>query len=125
MNSKLNKLYVSEDGNGQVDVYDTETGEFLYDFGGLGKAPENFTEDIEGLAIGPWDLVFAVDEGRVSIKIYQEDGTFVTQFGKAGIFEGEMASSEGLAYDAKNRRIVLADEKNHRVQSFALKDLGF
>jgi len=125
VNTKLKKLYVSEDGNGQVDVYDTETGKFLYDFGGLGSAPENLTEDIEGLAIGPWDMVFVVDEARVSIKLYQEDGTFITQFGKKGLYEGEMASSEGVAYDAKNRRIVLADEKNHRVQSFALKDLGF
>lgn len=125
VNTRLRKLYVSEDGNGQVDVYDIDSGDFLYDFGGLGDAPENLAEDVEGLAIGPWDLVIVVDEGRTSVKIYQEDGTFVTQFGKKGLYEGEMASSEGVAYDKKNRRIVLADEKNHRVQSFALKDLGF
>ncbi|MCF7914038.1 MAG: NHL repeat-containing protein [Spirochaetaceae bacterium] len=125
VNSKLNKLYVSEDGLGEVDVYDTETGSYLYSFGGLGPGPDKLAEDVEGLAVGAWDLVFVVDEGRVAIKIFQEDGTFVTQFGKAGIYEGEMASSEGIAYDAKNKRIVLADEKNNRIQSFALKDLGF
>ena len=76
VNTNLNKLYISEDGFGEVDVYDIATGDFLYSFGGLGNEPHQFAEDIEGLAIGPWDLVFAVDEGRVTIKIFKEKPTF-------------------------------------------------
>ena len=125
VNSKLKKLYIADDPNGQVDVYDKDTGEFLYEFGGIGKGPGKWAEDIEGLAIGPWDLLFAVDESGGNIKIFQEDGTFVTQFGKPGLYEGELADSEGIAYDAKNKRIVLADEKNFRIQSWSLESLGF
>ena len=42
---------------------------------------------------------------------YTSEGNFVTSFGKAGIYEGEMAEPEGIAYDPANRRIVVADEK--------------
>ncbi len=125
INSALNKLYVADDPNGQVDVYNSETGDFLYEFGGIGKGPDKWGDDCEGLAIGPWGLVFAVDENGGNIKVFQEDGTFVTSFGKPGIYEGELGDSEGLAYDPANRRIVLADEKNYRVQSWSLESLGF
>ncbi len=125
VNSRLKKLYIADDPNGQVDVYNAETGDFLYEFGGIGEGPDKWAEDVEGLAIGPWDLVFAVDEAGGNIKIFKEDGTFITKFGKPGIYDGELADSEGIAYDKKNRRIVLADEKNFRVQSWSLKSLGF
>lgn len=125
VNSRLKKLYIADDPNGQVDVYNCETGDFLYEFGGKGEGPDKWGDDCEGLAIGPWDLVFAVDENGGNIKIFQEDGTFVTSFGKAGIYEGELGDSEGIAYDSANRRIVLADEKNYRVQSWSLESLGF
>ena len=125
VNSKLHKLYIADDPNGQVDVYDSVTGDFLYEFGGHGEGPDKWGDDCEGIAIGPWDLVFAVDENGGTIKVFQEDGTFVTSFGKPGIYEGELGDAEGLAYDAANRRIVLADEKNYRVQSWSLDSLGF
>jgi len=124
VNSRLNKLYMADDPNGQVDVYDSVTGDFLYEFGGKGEGPDKWGDDCEGIAIGPWDLVFAVDENGGNIKIFQEDGTFVTSFGKPGIYEGELGDSEGIAYDSANRRIVLADEKNYRVQSWSLESLG-
>ena len=125
VNSELNKLYVADDPNGEIDVYDLVSGDFLYSIGGIGKGPGKWEEDIEGVAIGPWNLVIAMDEGGGNVKIFQEDGTFVTQFGKNGLYDGEFASSESLAYDPVNKRIVVADEKNFRVQSFSLKDLGF
>ncbi len=125
VNSELNKLYVADDPNGEIDVYDLVSGDFLYSIGGIGKGPGKWEEDIEGVAIGPWNLVIAMDEAGGNVKIFQEDGTFVTQFGKNGLYEGEFASSESLAYDKVNKRIVVADEKNFRVQSFSIKDLGF
>ncbi|MCD6122076.1 MAG: NHL repeat-containing protein [Spirochaetales bacterium] len=124
INNKSKKIFVANDSQGKVEVYNYETGEFLYEFGGIGEGPDKWAADIEGIAIGPWGLVFAVDETGGNIKVFQEDGTFVTKFGKSGIYEGELADSEGLAYDAKNKRVVLADEKNFRVQSWSLESLG-
>jgi len=40
------------------------------------------------------------------------------------LYEGEFASTESIAYDSKNNRIVVADEKNYRVVSFALSSIG-
>ncbi len=122
---KLRQLYVAVDGLGKIDVYDMDTGELKFDMGGLGNGPGMWEEDIEGLAVGPWGLLFAMDEAGGNIKVFQGDGTFVTQWGKAGLYEGELASSESIAYDPKNRRIVVADEKNYRVQVFSLDALGF
>jgi len=122
---KLRQLYVAVDGLGKIDVYDMDTGELKFDMGGLGNGPGMWEEDIEGLAVGPWGLLFAMDEAGGNIKVFQGDGTFVTQWGKAGLYDGELASSESIAYDPKNRRIVVADEKNYRVQVFSLDALGF
>jgi DNA-binding beta-propeller fold protein YncE len=121
----LRQLYVAVDGLGKIDVYDMDTGELKFDMGGLGNGPGMWEEDIEGLAVGPWGLVFAMDEAGGNIKVFQGDGTFVTQWGGAGLYEGELASSESIAYDPTNRRIVVADEKNYRVQVFSLDALGF
>jgi len=73
VNSKLHKLYIADDPNGQVDVYDSVTGNFLYEFGGHGEGPDKWGDDCEGIAIGPWDLVFAVDENGGTIKVFRED----------------------------------------------------
>ena len=124
VSSESGRLYIADDGEGEVDVYDLATGDFLLSMGGHGPEAGKLSEDIEGICEGPWGLVFAVDENGGKIQVYQEDGTFVTAFGNAGIYEGEFADAEGLAYDAANRRIVIADEKNFRIQSFNLSDIG-
>ncbi len=124
VNSANGKLYIADDGEGEVDVYDLATGKYEFSMGGHGQGAGQFAEDIEGICIGPWNLVFAMDENAGKVHVYQEDGTHVTTFGNAGIYEGEFADAEGIAYDAVNRRIVIADEKNYRLQSIALKDLG-
>ncbi|MBI9101056.1 MAG: NHL repeat-containing protein [Spirochaetales bacterium] len=124
VDSDLRQLYVAVDGSGRIDVYDIDTGVKKFEMGGLGKGPGMWEEDIEGLAIGPWGLIFAIDEAGGNIKAFQSDGTFVTQWGKAGLYDGEMASAESIGYDPTNRRIVVADEKNYRVVSFSLSSLG-
>lgn len=124
VDSDARQLYVAVDGLGKIDAIDLDTGEYKFEMGGLGDGPGLWEEDIEGLAVGPWGLVFAADEAGGNIKIFQVDGTFVTQFGKAGLYEGEMASTESISYDPANRRIIVADEKNYRVQVFALDALG-
>lgn len=124
INSKLGRLYAGDDGDGDIDVYDMTSGELLFSFAGHGEKPGEFAEDIDGIAIGPYDLVFAMNTDGGSIHVYTSEGDFVTAFGKAGIYEGEFAAPEGIAYDSANNRIVVADEKNYRVQSIALSDIG-
>lgn len=124
IDDELGRLYAGDDGDGDIDVYDLATGKYLFSFAGHGPDPGQITEDIDGIAVGPYNLVFAVDGADGTIQVYTSEGKYVTQWGKAGIYEGEMAEVEGIAYDAVNNRIVIADEKNYRVQSFALKDIG-
>ncbi len=124
IDSDLGVLYVADDGEGEVDAYNLATGEYMLTMGGHGENPGQFAEDIEGLCVGPYHLVFAMDENAGKIHVYQPDGTHVTSFGNAGIYEGEFADAEGLAYDALHNRVVVADEKNYRIQSIDLSKLG-
>lgn len=122
---KLGMLYAGDDGDGDIDVYDLASGSLVKSFAGHGAQPGEMTEDVDGICVGPWNIVFAMDTADGAINAYTPEGKFVTSFGKAGIYEGELAAPEGIAYDPKNNRIVVSDEGNYRVQSFALKDLGF
>ncbi|MDX9799925.1 MAG: 6-bladed beta-propeller [Spirochaetia bacterium] len=125
IDDKLGRLYAGDDGDGDIDVYDLATGKLLMSIGKHGTGPGEFTEDIDGICVGPWNTIFAMNTEEGRIQAYTPEGKFITAFGKAGIYEGEMAGPEGIAYDAANNRIVVADEKNFRVQSFNLKDIGF
>ncbi len=125
VDDELGRFYSGDDGDGDVDVFDLKTGKYLFSFGGHGMEVGQFTEDLSGIAVGPYNLVFVVDESDGTIQVFTPEGKFVTQWGAAGIYDGEMAAVEGMGYDPSNNRIVVADEGNFRVQSFALKDIGF
>lgn len=125
IDDELGRLYAGDDGEGDIDVFDLKTGKYLFSFGGHGLEEGQFSEDLSGIAVGPYNLVFVADESDGTIQVYTPEGKFVTQWGKAGIYDGEMAAVEGIGYDPKNNRIVIADEGNFRIQSFALKDIGF
>ncbi|MCD6396704.1 MAG: hypothetical protein J7L71_04135 [Spirochaetaceae bacterium] len=62
---------------------------------------------------------------KFGISLFTADGEFIKNVGTIGEGEGEFEYPKGLAYDSVNRRIVLADEKNYRVQSWSLESLGF
>ena len=124
IDDELGRLYAGDDGDGDVDVFELKTGKYLFSFGGHGLEEGQFTEDLSGIAVGPYNLVFVADESDGTIQVYTPEGKYVTQWGKAGIYDGEMAAVEGIGYDSKNNRIVVADEGNFRIQSFALKDIG-
>ena len=123
VDSEVAQLYVADDGRGEVDVYDLNTGDYKFTMGGLGEGNELWAEDVEGLAVGKYNLLYAVDEAGGNIKCFTADGTYVTKWGQTGLYDGEMASSESIAFDPANNRIVVADDKNYRVISFSLADL--
>ena len=57
---------------------------FLFSFAGHGEKPGEFAEDIDGIAIGPYDLVFAMNTDRRFYPWYiHQKAIFVTAFGKA------------------------------------------
>ena len=57
--------------------------------------------------------------------VYTSEGDFCNSFWKSSVYmKASLQHLKGFAYDSANNRIVVADEKNYRVQSIALSDLG-
>ena len=124
INSK-NQLVVTEKFRNKVLVFDIDSGEFLYEFGRAGFDEGEFVGHISGVCIGPKDTIWVADGDGGQILVFSDKGRFITSFGTPGIDEGELVGPKALAYDSENKRIGVADERNYRVQVWALKDLGF
>jgi DNA-binding beta-propeller fold protein YncE len=80
----------------RVRVFDTGTGEHLYDIGGRGKGPGQFNlpRDLE---LGPDGRLYVVDGGNFRVQVLEQDGTFVRAFGKAGRQFGDFSRPKGIA----------------------------
>ncbi len=124
INSK-GQLVVTEKYRNKVVVFDTKTGKFLFEFGKSGFDEGEFAGHISGVCIGPKDTIWVADSDGGQILVFTEKGIFITSFCTPGIDEGELVGPKALAYDKKNGRIGVADERNYRIQIWSLKDLGF
>jgi sugar lactone lactonase YvrE len=73
---------------------------------------------------GPTDVAFApngdiyVSNTNDRIARFSKDGTFISQWGKAGKGPGEFGNPHGLTVDGKRQRVMVADRENSRVQIF-------
>ncbi len=120
-----NHLIVTEKYRSKVIIFDIESGKFLYEFGRAGFDEGEFAGHISGVCVGPKDTIWVSDSDGGQILIFTESGRFITSFGTPGIDEGELVGPKAIAYDKKNRRIGVADERNYRIQVWNLEDLGF
>ncbi len=120
-----NHLIVTEKYRSKVIIFDIESGKFLYEFGRAGFDEGEFAGHISGVCVGPKDTIWVSDSDGGQILVFTESGRFITSFGTPGIDEGELVGPKAIAYDKKNRRIGVADERNYRVQVWNLEDLGF
>ena len=55
VDSKTRQLYIAVDGSGRVDAYDIDTGEYKFDFGGLGEGPGMWLKILKVLLSDPGD----------------------------------------------------------------------
>ena len=69
IDNELGRLYAGDDGDGDIDVYDLATGKLIMSIAGHGANPGEFTEDIDGIAVGPYNLVFAMDTADGAINV--------------------------------------------------------
>ncbi len=120
-----NHLIVTEKYRSKVIIFDIESGKFLYEFGRAGFDEGEFAGHISGVCVGPKDTIWVSDSDGGQILVFTESGRFITSFGTPGIDEGELVGPKAIAYDKKNRRIGVADERNYRIQVWNLEDLGF
>src|SRR5262245_10787426 len=63
-------------------------------------------------------LIYVVNQNSATVEVLErESGKFVTRFGRAGNYTGQMNQAHGIAIDSKGN-IYLAENRGRRVQKF-------
>jgi hypothetical protein len=110
------RLYVADNANGLVKVFDKASGELLKSIGDKGDPadrldrPTNLSFDAKG------DL-YVTDIGRFQIVKFDRDGHFQTTIGRVGDTPGHFARPKGTAIDP-NGLLYAADAAFNNVQIF-------
>jgi sugar lactone lactonase YvrE len=114
-------LYVVDTQQDQVIVYDADTLKLLRRIGTGDKnhyltSPGDFGAP-QGVALDGDGNVYVTDTLNNRVEIFDADGTFISQFGKAGDGPGYFSRPKGIAVDADGH-IWVADAVQDRVQVF-------
>jgi sugar lactone lactonase YvrE len=116
-------IYVADEKHSRIHRFSRE-GAHLGTFGKQGFGPGLFAKEVEGLAFDDQGYLYAVDETGGKIEVFTPDGKSVHSFGGGvGIRPGQFNSPDGLHYSPLYNSILIADQKNHRVQVFHLEDI--
>lgn len=114
-------LYVVDEQQDQVMVYDADTLKLLRRIGTAGKKHTLTTPgDFGGatnVALDADGNVYVTDTMNNRVEIFDADGKFISQFGKHGDGPGYFARPKGIAVDCDGH-IWVADEYQDRVQVF-------
>ncbi|QOJ20952.1 MAG: 6-bladed beta-propeller [Gammaproteobacteria bacterium] len=108
------KLYVVDEGNNRIQVFDTDTGRLISVLGSLGKDPGQFTIP-KALTIDTQGNLY-VSDNLHRIQKFDASGLFIKQWGRYGGMPGEMADPIDVSFS--NDTIYVADLVNHRLQAF-------
>jgi sugar lactone lactonase YvrE len=114
-------LYVSDVDQDQILVYDADSLKLLRKLGtgGMNHAlatPGDFARP-SGLAVDHDGNLYVADTFNNRIEVFDADGKFVSEFGKAGDGPGYFARPKGVAIDSDGH-IWVADGMQDRVQVF-------
>jgi sugar lactone lactonase YvrE len=114
-------LYVVDTQQDQVIVYDADSLKLLRRIGTGGKnhfltSPGDFGAP-QGVAVDNDGNVYVTDTMNNRVEIFDADGNFISQFGKAGDGPGYFARPKGVALDSDGH-IWVADEMQDRLQVF-------
>ncbi len=117
------EVYVSDEKNSRIQRFSAE-GEHLGTLGKQGFGPGMFAKEVEGLTFDNLGYLYAMDESGGKIEVFDPEGRPVHSFGGGlGIRPGQFNSPDGLHYSPLYNSILVADQRNHRVQVFHLDDI--
>ncbi len=109
-------LYIVDRNNASVMKF-TGGGVLAMQWGSSGTGPGQFSGPT-GVAVSG-DYVYVADGPTDRIEQFTTDGLFVTQWGAAGSGNGQFSSPNGLGIDPSGS-VLVADQGNNRIQSFAV-----
>jgi len=109
------QLYVSDIQS--VKVFDLQTGTII-SIGEAGTGDGQFTNEVIGLAINSHDELYAVDQDRPRILVFDRVGTFLREFGVQGRLPGQFMTPQGIVIDDFDL-VYISDKSRNDVQVFS------
>lgn len=111
-------IYISEGHSGQgananlstvarIIKYDS-TGRFLESWGSIGTAPGEFRTP-HSLAFDSRGRLFVADRGNVRIQIFEQDGTFITEWKQFGRLSGIFIDKNDILYAADSESSAISN----------------
>lgn len=111
------KLFVSNEGTGEIKVFDRRTGSAIGPAAGFGARV--FSGKAEGLDV-MGDYLFAVDVQNTRIAVFDLTGENPKYL--LG-FVGDFQSADGIAIDPTGKYVAIADQGNFRVLLYSLPEM--
>jgi sugar lactone lactonase YvrE len=121
--SPAREIFVADEKNSRIQRF-SFSGERLSFIGHQGTGPGTFLEEVEGITFDASGFLYAIDERGGKIEIFSPDGKWLHAFGGGtGKTPGSFNSPDGLHYSPRFDSLLVADQRNNRVQVFRLKDI--
>lgn len=111
------RLYVADNANGLVKIFDKASGELLKTIGDKGDPSERLDRPTN-VAFDAKGNLYVTDIGRFQIVKFDRDGHFQSMIGKAGDTPGHFARPKGTAID-RNGLLYATDAAFNNVQIFS------
>lgn len=100
----------------RIQVFNSETGEFLYKWGSYGSGNGQFY-DPNGIAVDSDSNVFVADTYNNRIQKFDSSGSFITKWGSSGSSNGRFLNAYHLVVDSSGN-VYVSDGSMNRVQKF-------
>jgi len=110
------RLYVADNANGVIKVFDKASGEVVKTIGDQGD-PANRLDRPTNLAFDHDGYLYVTDISRFQVVKFDRDGHFQSTFGRAGDGPGQFARPKGVALDRENH-VYAVDAAFSTVQIF-------
>ncbi len=117
LDSKRERLFVTDEHNHRVSVFDAGKGEFLGKWGTHGSEGGEM-DGPAGIAMDSDDNVYVVDQNNHRVQKFTSDGKLITRWGEHGSGEGQFNMPWGICLDSQGN-VYVADWRNDRIQKFS------
>ena len=111
------QVYVTDEHNHRVSIFDADSGDFVRAFGARGSEPGEFNAP-SGIAVDADDNLYITDQNNHRVQKVTPDGRHLLTFGSAGSGDGELNMPWGISV-APDGSVYVADWRNDRIQRFS------
>jgi DNA-binding beta-propeller fold protein YncE len=111
------RLYITDEYNHRVSVFDSSSGQFLSKWGASGSGDGEINGPA-GIAIDADDNVYLADQNNNRVQKFTADGRYILQWGEEGSGDGQFNLPWGLTIDSQGD-VYVADWRNDRIQKFS------